>query len=203
MATDPKKAEFETLLANYKENYVQFVTTGQQTYKDAYTTILDKINSAITDHANTYETEKQSLSSFLTNFNTTQSGINSLQNNSTATLEGLQKLNSEYETTKGQYQQFFGECEEGIRGCPPKPTPHDGDYNRGVKIMIALSVLFFIFIFFFIAGYYFQGGNAALTPMQQAQQAIQQVANTTNLLAATSGLLTGRPTPGTMARSSY
>lgn len=191
-STDPKRAEFEGLLSTYKQNYVDFVTTGQASYKTAYTNALAAITKAISDHANTYESEKNNLSTFLTNFNTTQSGINSLQNNSSASLENIQKLASDYETTKGQYQQYFGLCEDGTRGCPPpRPgPPTGGDYSRGIKILIALSVLFFIFIFFFIAGYYFQVGAGA-TPVQQT---IQQVANATNAIAtAMTPLLTGRP----------
>lgn len=173
-----ENAKFRTLLDQYRDTYLQFVTTGVQHYKDASKKLLDQITGSIDARRQHYEDEQKVLGSFLTKYKTSQEQLDALESTGKDKVEDIQRIQDEYAATQERYKQLEGSGE---------PVASSVDLQRGYEIVLRLGILLVVVVVFFLVGYFFP--SETLGYFAQQQQAI------TNVAAATTAAVTAAMTP--------
>lgn len=187
-----ENSSFRRLLDQYRESYVQFMTTGSQSHKDSFEKILGEITKTIDDKQSQFQNEKSSMSHFMKNYKKDQDTIGDLFSGSESLFKSIGNIKDDYKASKEQYDQLVGgDISKTPVVTQPKPV---AGLELGYDIILRLGILMLVVVFFFLAAYYFQGGT--LSPEQQTQQLVQ------NVSAAITSVLTPKPsgfgmTPGT------
>jgi hypothetical protein len=169
--------KFRKLLDGYRDNYLQFVSTGSQQYKDASQTILGEIQGTIDSRRQQAESEKSLLGSFLQSYKENQAQLDSIESKSTQKLSDIQSIQNEYAAAQERYNQM------------DKPiTPSVENYQRGYDIVLRLGILLVIMVVFFLVGYFFPSEFIGVFAQQQ-----QAVASAASAAAAAVAAVTPRP----------
>jgi hypothetical protein len=170
--------KFRKLLDGYRDNYLQFVSTGSQQFKDASQTILGEIQGTIDARRQQASTEKSLLGSFLDSYKTNQSQLDSLESKSMDKLEDIEKVRNEYAAAQERYnQQASGSAFVPVNA------------QRGYEIVLRLGILLVVLVALFLVGYFFP--SEFLGMYAQQQQAVASAA-----AAASAAVAAVTPRPG-------
>jgi hypothetical protein len=201
-----ENSRFRKLLDQYRDSYLQFVTTGSQSYKDAYEKVLTEITGAIAGRKQQYSSETEVLNRFMDEYGKSQSEIENLQKTGESSVNDIQEITNAHISAKDRYT-FFDECGGG--GGTSGGQPATLAFQRGFEIALRLGIMILIIIALFIVGYFFPG--EAYGFFGEQQRAVTNIASA--VTAAAVDALTPRPagfgTPGPLgspaltARSPY
>lgn len=203
-----ENSRFRTLLDQYRDSYLQFVTTGSQSYKDAYEKILTEITNAISGRKKQYADETAVLNRFMDEYGKSQSEIEDLEKTGQSSVNDIQAIADDHAAAKDRYT-FFDECGGGGGGTPSGGQPATLAFQRGFEIALRLGILIIVIIALFIVGYFFPG--EAYGFIGEQQRAVTNIASA--VTAAAVDALTPRPagfgapgplgSPALSARSPY
>jgi hypothetical protein len=201
-----ENSRFRKLLDQYRDSYLQFVTTGSQSYKDAYEKVLTEITGAIAGRKQQYSSETAVLNRFMDEYGKSQSEIENLQKTGESSVNDIQEVTNAHISAKDRYT-FFDECGGG--GIPASGgQPATLALQRGFEIALRLGIMILIIIALFIVGYFFPG--EAYGFFGEQQRAVANIASA--VTAAAAEALTPRPSgfgmagpmsPALTARSPY
>jgi len=173
--------KFRKLLDGYRDNYLQFVSTGSQQFKDASQTILGQIQATIDARRQQAESEKTVLGSFLNSYKANQDQLDSLESKSKDALGDVERVHSEYAATSERYNQL----ESGDSGSTLVPET----YQRGYALALRIGILLVLLVGLFLVGYFFP--SEFLGAYAQQQQAVASAA-----AAASAAVAAVTPRPG-------
>lgn len=202
-----ENSRFRTLLDQYRDSYLQFVTTGSQSYKDAYEKILTEITNAISGRKKQYADETAVLNRFMDEYGKSQSEIEDLEKTGQSSVNDIQAIADDHAAAKDRYT-FFDKCGGG-GGTPSGGQPATLAFQRGFEIALRLGIMIIVIIVLFIVGYFFPG--EAYGFFGEQQRAVTNIASA--VTAAAVDALTPRPSgfgspgplgsPALTARSPY
>ena len=174
--------DFESLLGQYRDNYLQYVTTGSPQYKSAYQTVLDAITSAIQTKKQQAVSEQSVMSSFMEDYQKNQDAIQSMEDKSASTMETIQQVQDKYASAEERYKAL---------GQTASVTPGT---QRGLDILLRFGIILLLIPIFFIIGYFFPGETFGF--FGQGQIAVQQAAAAASAAVAAVTPRYGAYTPG-------
>ena len=154
--------DFESLLGQYRDNYLQYVTTGTPQYKTAYQTVLDAITSAIQTKKQQAVSEQSVMSSFMDDYKKNQDTIQSMEEQSASTMDTIRTVQDKYSSAEERYKSL---------GETASITPGT---QRGLSILLRVGIILLLIPIFFIIGYFFPGETVGF--FNQSQIAVQQTA---------------------------
>jgi hypothetical protein len=128
--------EFNRLLQEYKNHYLEFLSSGDQQFKTAYQRAYDAIESAIDSKRKSVESEKRALSHFVDSYKKTNETLGS------DLVVDAQKVQDSYETSKQRYDAWTESPQ-----APPPPVNVGNAYYILIRlgcILILLPLLYFV-----------------------------------------------------------
>ena len=137
--------DFESLLGQYRDNYLQYVTTGTPQYKSAYQTVLDAITSAIQSKKEQAVSEQSVMSSFMDDYKKNQDAIQSMEDQSADTMDSIQKVTDGYASAEERYKSL---------GTTDSVSPGT---QRGLSMLLRVGIILLLIPLFFLIGYFFPG----------------------------------------------
>jgi hypothetical protein len=150
--------EFNRLLTEYKNQYLQFLSTGNAEYKTAYERVMKGIEDAISKKREQVDSQKKSMSHFLDSYKKDNQDISKLVNNSEEITKDAQALHDDYETSKDRYDSWTSD-----------PNVQKGpviDVTNGYGIMLRIGIFLILLPILIFIGYY--GGSRAIQAATQA-----------------------------------
>lgn len=139
------RSDFEKMLAEYKSNYVQFLTTGNDAYKTAYQNAQDLLEKMVGAKQKEVEGQKRDMQKFAVSY---KDGTNDLESeyDKAAKLHGdAQKIEDEYQTARNRYDLYN---EKSVKISAPL------DLNNGYTMLVRFGVLLFLIPVLFLIGYW-------------------------------------------------
>lgn len=164
--------QFEKLLSSYRSNYMQYIVTGQSSYKTAYEKIYNEIDQMIQARQQQVNNEKASASQFLNNFQQDNSEIADMRSKAQTMLEDVQQTRNQYQAAKSRYDNT-----DVLGSLSPAN-------ERGLGIVLRLGILLILIPIFFVLGYFYPTETRA--PFVAAQQATQLIGSAAGAAAASS-----------------
>jgi len=95
--------EFNRLLNEYKDQYLQFLTTGDQSYRVASERALEAIEQAVTTKREHVDSEKAAMKHFAATYQKNNEELESAVQSAASKLKSSQELHDEYQTSKTRY----------------------------------------------------------------------------------------------------
>jgi hypothetical protein len=132
---------FEKLLDEYKSNYVQFLTTGAQEYKRAYSLAQSNIEDMLQEKQALVDKEKSDMKHFAGSYKQDNDTISDLYDTSYTMFKDAQKIQDSYETAKDRYD---------AKVDPPKSI----DFSTGYAILMRIGILLITVPVFFAIAYF-------------------------------------------------
>jgi membrane-associated HD superfamily phosphohydrolase len=175
--------DFESLLGQYRDNYLQYVTTGTPQYKSAYQTVLDAITSAIQSKKEQAVSEQSVMSSFMDDYKKNQDAIQSMEDQSADTMDSIQKVTDGYASAEERYKSL-----DTTASVSPGT-------QRGLSMLLRVGIILLLIPLFFLIGYFFPGETFGI--FNQSQVAVQQAAAAATAAVAAVTPRFGAYTPGT------
>ena len=95
--------DFEDLLAQYKSNYVQFLSTGNTAYKTAYENAQDAIEEAIQKRQSEVEEQKRDMNHFVNSYKEGNNELSDIYDDATGLFQNAQSIEDKYRASKERY----------------------------------------------------------------------------------------------------
>lgn len=123
--------EFNKLLNEYKNQYLQFLSTGDQSYRVASEKALEAIEQAVTEKREQVDSEKAAMKHFAATYQKNNEELESVVQSAKSQLKSSQEIHDEYQTSKTRYDSAT---------ATPSFDPSVG-YSILVRIGIVLILL--------------------------------------------------------------
>ena len=135
---------FNELLQEYKNQYLQFLATGDAHFKDAYKRAYSAIEEAIGSKQTDVDSEKKALQHFAKSYKQTNKELGNTADDATKLISSAQDIHDEYETSKQRYDSWT----EGAT-VPTAPP----DVGRAYAILMRIGILLILIpILYFVGG---------------------------------------------------
>lgn len=135
---------FNKLLDEYKSNYVQFVTTGNQQFQKAYENARNAIQEMISGKRALVDKERSDMKHFVGAYKKDGDSLGELQDRAGGMYKNAQKIQDSYETSKKRYDNWLKNEE------PSQPI----DYTNGYGILWRVGLLALMLLFIFGISFY-------------------------------------------------
>jgi hypothetical protein len=135
---------FNKLLDEYKSNYVQFVTTGNQQFQKAYENARNAIQGVISGRRAVVDKERSDMKHFVKAYKKDGDSLGELQDRAGGMYKNAQKIQDSYETSKKRYDNWLKNEE------PSQPI----DYTNGYGILWRVGLLALMLLFIFGISFY-------------------------------------------------
>jgi hypothetical protein len=144
---------FNKLLDEYKNQYLQFLATGSAEFKTAYQRAMDAIEAAITEKREQVDSEKKAMKHFAATYQKNNEELADVMNTASSMTEDAQKINDEYEGSKNRYDVWTS-------GYMPKATINY-DVSNGYGIMLRFGIFLILLPILILVGYLTPRGGEA------------------------------------------
>lgn len=131
--------EFDRLLEEYKNMYLQFLVTGLPQYKTAYKLAQEKIEKAISEKQGELEHHEKSMKQFTENYKKDNDDIKKLNNASSEMLNNAQEIHDSYEASK---KRFHAEKDAVVEAKVDFSTAYSILLRIGIIIMLIPILLY-------------------------------------------------------------
>jgi len=131
--------EFDRLLEEYKNMYLQFLVTGLPNYKTAYKLAQENIEKAISDKQSELEHHEKSMKQFTENYKKDNDDIQKLNKISSQMLENADEIHDKYEASK---KRFYAEKESVVEARIDFSTAYSILLRIGIIIMLIPILLY-------------------------------------------------------------
>jgi hypothetical protein len=144
---------FETLLNEYKSNYVQFLSTGNPAYKTAYTNAQEAIDKAILARQKDVEDQKRDMNRFTESYQEGNSELSDIYDSATGLFQNAQQIEDTYQAAKGRYNQ----------AASPESGGPALNIANGYAFLMRFGLILIILPLLFFIGYWSPQIKAAAT----------------------------------------
>lgn len=146
--------DFNRLLEEYKNQYLQFLATGEESYKRAYQTALEAIENAVSSKRDQLDTEKGALKHFAASYAKTNKELESV------VQDGLQDAHDQYTTSKNRFNEWTAN----------PVTRTTVDVSTGYIILLRFGILLILLPVLLFVGlvmpFQFEQSQSVLSSMQ-------------------------------------
>ena len=158
--------DFEDLLAQYKSNYVQFLSTGNTAYKTAYENAQDAIENAIQKRQAEIEEQKHDMKHFAKSYEEGNNELSDIYDSASGLFQNAQTIEDTYRAAKERYESQ----EQG-------PAI---DISTGYAFLFRFGLILIILPIIFLV-WYWVPSIQALLPVQTGVPTMSSVSQTTSV----------------------
>jgi len=160
---------FENLLNEYKSNYVQFLSTGNNAYKTAYQNAQEAIDKEILARQKEVEDQKRDMNRFTESYQEGNSELSNIYDSATSLFQNAQQIEDTYRGAKGRYDQL-------VSPASGEPTLN---VSNGYAFLLRFGLVLILLPILFLIGYWSpQIKAAAAASAAAAATAVGSVAST-------------------------
>jgi len=152
--------EFNKLLDEYKNQYLQFLATGSAEFKTASSKVMTAIENAITEKREQVDKEKKAMKHFASTYKKNNDELSDLINTTSGMTDNAQKLHDEYEGSKNRYDVWTS-------GYAP-PSTINFDVSNGYGVMLRFGIFLILLPILFFVGYLTPTGGEAKRALSSA-----------------------------------
>lgn len=142
--------EFNKLLTEYKNQYLDFLATGGAEYKAAYQRVMSEIESMISAKRQEVDAQKSSMKHFVKSYAEDNRDLGGM-------VEDAQQLHDQYQTSKNRYEAWTEDSK-----IPKAPVL---DISNGYSIMLRFGIFLILIPVLILVGW-FTGGHHAMPSMR-------------------------------------
>lgn len=146
--------EFNKLLNEYKNQYLQFLATGNSQFRDAYQTIMKTIEDTIERKREQVDAQKGAMKHFVRTYKKDYDDIANAVDSSAAMAKNSQQARDEFITSKTRYDAWTTDP-----NAPKKPTV---DVANGYAIMLRFGIFLILIPVLIFVGWL--GGSSYMAP---------------------------------------
>jgi hypothetical protein len=138
------RSTFEKMMDEYKSNYVQFVTTGNEAYKTAYKNAQDAIDKMLTAHQEEVKSQKADMQHFVDSYKTGNDEMGEEYDKASELHQNAQKIADDYEAAKNRYDLYN-------ENSPKLPTI---DISTGYAMILRVGIVLILIPIMFLIGFW-------------------------------------------------
>jgi hypothetical protein len=135
---------FEKMVDEYRSNYVQFLTTGNEAYKTAYKNAQDAVEKMINARQQQVESEKKDMMAFVQSYKEGNDEMGEEYDRATELRQNAQKIEDKYQASKNRYDLY-------MENMPNIPTI---DISNGYGMVLRLGIILFLIPILFLIGFW-------------------------------------------------
>lgn len=148
--------EFNRLLSEYKNQYLQFLSSGDIKYKDAYQNVMKGIEDAISRKRQEVDSQKSAMGHFLESYKKDNQALGDTYNGARGLAKDAQALHDEYQTSKNRYDSWTED--------PNVPKGPVIDVSNGYSIMLRFGIFLILIPVLIFVGWLGGGGSHIADP---------------------------------------
>jgi len=138
------RASFEEMMNEYKSNYVQFVTTGIETYRTAYKAAQDALEQMVGNRQREVEAQKADMQKFAESYEEGNAEMGSEYDKAAELHASAQEIEDEYLAAKNRYDLYK-------QKTPDLPRV---DVSNGYAMILRVGIILFIIPIMFLIGFW-------------------------------------------------
>jgi hypothetical protein len=153
------RSTFEKMMDEYKSNYVQFVTTGNDAYRTAYKNAQDAIDKMLTARQEEVKSQKADMQQFVQSYQTGNDEMGEEYNKAAELHENAQKIADEYEAAKNRYDLYN-------ENSPKLPTI---DISNGYAMILRIGIVLILIPIMFLVAFW----SPQMNPFASSMSAVR------------------------------
>jgi len=138
------RGTFEEMLEEYKSNYVQYVTTGIETYKKAYKAAQDALEQMVGNRQKEVEAQKADMQKFAESYQEGNTEMGTEYDKAAELHASAQKIEDDYVGAKNRYDMYKEKT-------PDLPRV---DVSNGYAMILRIGIILFIIPIMYLIGYW-------------------------------------------------
>ena len=138
------RSAFEKMMDEYKSNYVQFVTTGNEAYKTAYKNAQDAIDKMLTARQDEVKSQKDDMQKFVDSYKTGNDEMGEQYDKASELHDNAQKISDEYDAAKNRYDLY-------TENSPKLPTL---DISNGYAMILRFGIVLILIPIMFLVAFW-------------------------------------------------
>ena len=138
------RSTFEKMMDEYKSNYVQFVTTGNDAYKVAYKNAQDAIDKMLTARQTEVASQKDDMQKFVQSYQTGNDEMGEEYDKAAELHTNAQKIADEYDAAKNRYDLY-------TENSPKLPT---FDISNGYAMILRFGIVLILIPIMFLVAFW-------------------------------------------------
>lgn len=145
--------EFNKLLTEYKNQYLQFLATGNSQFRDAYQRVMKSIEDTIEQKRGQVDSQKSAMKHFVRSYKEDHDELSNAVATSASLAKTSQQAHDEYLTSKDRYDTWTSDP-----NAPKKPVV---DVANGYAIMLRFGIFLILIPVLIFIGWLGGGPHAA------------------------------------------
>jgi hypothetical protein len=137
--------QFNKLLDEYKNQYLQFLATGNAEFKTAYEKALDAINNAISSKREGVDAERKAMQHFAGSYAQSNAELSDTVDTAKGLVQDAQDIHDGYETSKIRYKTWTE-----VPNIPKAPVI---DVSVGYSILLRFGIFLVLLPILLFLGY--------------------------------------------------
>lgn len=138
------RGTFEQMLDEYKSNYVQFLTTGNNAYKTAYKNAQDALEKMVSARQTDVESQKNDMLKFTQSYKEGTDEMGEQYDKAAELHSNAQKIEDDYNGAKNRYDLYKEKT----------PTLPRVDVPNGYAMILRIGIILFILPIMFLVGFW-------------------------------------------------
>lgn len=148
------RGDFEEMMNQYKSNYVQFLSTGNDAYKTAYKNAQSSLEEMIAAKQKDVETQKKDMQHFTQSYADGNKDMSEQYDKAAELRKNAQDIEDTYVAAKNRYDTYTAHS-SGV-------TPYL-DVTNGYAMVLRIGIILFLLPILFLIGYWSPQIQAAVT----------------------------------------
>lgn len=141
--------EFNQILNTWKDKYVQYITTGNESDKQAYQSAQSAIEQSLSAKRARVEREQADMKQFANSYAKSNADLASTVDNAKSLVDSAAVLHDQYVTSKNRFNTWTESAQ-----TPAKPTP---DVSNGYAILLRIGIFLILLPILLFVGYLVPG----------------------------------------------
>ena len=137
--------EFNRLLDEYKNQYLNFLSSGSAEAKAAYQRVMQGIEEAISTKREQVESEKRAMKHFAGSYQKDNDDLKNTMETANELSQNAQQINDEYVESQKRFEEWTSS---------PAPKAELVDVSNGYSIMMRVGILLLMLPILFLIGFY-------------------------------------------------
>jgi hypothetical protein len=141
--------EFNQVLNEWKDKYVQYITTGDENDKQAYESAQSAIEQTLSAKRARVEREQADMKQFANSYAKSNADLANTVDNAKSLVDNAAVLHDQYVTSKNRFDTWTESPT-----APAKPTP---DVSNGYAIVLRVGIFLILLPILLFVGYLVPG----------------------------------------------
>jgi hypothetical protein len=137
-------ATFNSLLDQYKTQYLKFLTSGDASDKTAYRRVYDAIEKLLLQKQGSVDKDKKDLQHFAKSYQKSNKDLNDVTSSATRMIRDAQTLHDEYKTSENRYDAWTEN---------PPNIEQPIDVSNGYSILLRIGIFMMLLPVLLYVGY--------------------------------------------------